>query len=143
MGILENAARDREYIRRLRAAGSSLAEKLNAEPPADVGIFKDFEPWEAGRDYAQYSLFTYGGKVGFTRTALTSSEVYPPFSTGTESLYGVRPQAGLDGVFGYEYNMAAAAGMLVREGETVYECTRDIDPMLWPPSQLPGHFEIR
>ena len=73
----------------------------------------------------------------------TEPFVYPPFSTGTESLYGVRPQAGLDGVFGYEYNMAAAAGMLVREGETVYECTRDIDPMLWPPSQLPGHFKIR
>ena len=36
--------------------------------------------------------------------------------------------------------MAAVAGMRVRENGETYACTRDIDPLLYPPSQVAAHF---
>ena len=36
--------------------------------------------------------------------------------------------------------MAAVAGMRVRENGETYVCTRDIDPLLYPPSQVAAHF---
>ena len=45
-----------------------------------------------------------------------------------------------DGVYPYVYNMAAVAGMRVRENGETYVCTRDIDPLLYPPSQVAAHF---
>ena len=45
-----------------------------------------------------------------------------------------------DGVCPYVYNMAAVAGMRVRENGETYVCTRDIDPLLYPPSQVAAHF---
>ena len=35
---------------------------------------------------------------------------------------------------------AAVAGMLVRENGETYVCTRDIDPLLYPPSQVAAQF---
>ena len=35
---------------------------------------------------------------------------------------------------------AAVAGMRVRENGETYVCTRDIDPLLYPPSQVAAHF---
>ena len=35
---------------------------------------------------------------------------------------------------------AAVAGMRVRENGETYVCTRDIDPLLYPPSQVTAHF---
>ncbi len=37
---------------------------------------------------------------------------------------------------------AASVGMRVREGDNVYVCTRDIDPLVYPPSQVAAHFEL-
>lgn len=55
-------------------------------------------------------------------------------------IYGVRPIPDDDGVYPYVYNMAAVAGMRVRENGETYVCTRDIDPLLYPPSQVAAHF---
>lgn len=64
----------------------------------------------------------------------------PPGSAGMEVIYGVRPAPDDNGVYPYVYNMAASVGMRVREGDNVYVCTRDIDPLLYPPSQVAAHF---
>ena len=64
----------------------------------------------------------------------------PPGSAGMEAIYGVRPIPDDDGVYPYVYNMAAVAGMRVRENGETYVCTRDIDPLLYPPSQVAAHF---
>ena len=57
-----------------------------------------------------------------------------------EAIYGVRPIPDDDGVYPYVYNMAANANMRVREGADIYVCTRAIDPLLYPPSQVAAHF---
>ncbi len=130
-------------IAALAAAGAVQAQAAKAEPIATVGIFADgFEPWEAGKSYAQYDLFSYDGKVGFCRQAVTAMAHQPPFSTGMEAIYGVRPIPDADGVYPYVYNMAATVGMKVRDGGVVYVCKQAIDPMLWPPSQVAAHFDL-
>ena len=129
--------REAEYI----AAGAAQAQAAKAAPIATVGVFiGGFAPWEAGKAYAQYDLFSYDGKVGFCRQAVTSAAHQPPFSAGMEAIYGVRPIPDNDGVYPYIHNMAAAAGMRVRENGETYVCTRDIDPLLYPPSQVTAHF---
>ena len=72
----------------------------------------------------------------FTRQAVTAMEHQPPGSAGMEAIYGIRPIPDDDGVYPYVYNMAAVAGMRVRENGETYVCTRDIDPLLYPPSQV-------
>ena len=135
-------ARKDARITDLAAAGAAQAQAAKAEPIATVGIFADgFELWEAGKSYAQYDLFSYDGKVGFCRQAVTAMAHQPPFSTGMEAIYGVRPVPDNAGVFPYTYNMAATVGMRVREGDAVYVCKQAIDPMLWPPSQVAAHFD--
>lgn len=128
----------------ITAEGAALAQASTAEPSATVGVLAEgFPEWEPGAYYEkQYTLFTYGGKVGFTRQpGITAIESQPPFSLGLESVYGVRPVPDADGVFPYEYNMRASEGMKVREGDVVYNCYNPIDVMLFPPSQLAAHFE--
>ena len=61
-------------------------------------------------------------------------------TVGTEALYGAKPSPDTEGVYPYVYNMAAVAGMRVRENGETYVCTRDIDPLLYPPSQVTAHF---
>ena len=114
-----------------------------AIPSETVGILIDGIPaWVPGKTYEKANtLFTYNGAVGFTRQPnLTAQEIYPPFSVGTEALYGARPAPDADGIYPYTYNMAAREGMRVREGNEVYECYQRIDVMLYPPSQLAAHF---
>lgn len=131
--------REANYI----AAGAAQAQAAKAAPIATVGVFiGGFASWEAGKAYAQYDLFSYDGKVGFCRQAVTSAAHQPPFSTGMEAIYGVRPAPDESGVYPYVYNMAASVGMRVREVDNVYVCTRDIDPLVYPPSQVAAHFEL-
>ena len=134
-----------------RKNDSILTEAVDAAqassdvPSATVGVlFDGIASWEPGKTYEKmYTLFTYDGKVGFTRQPnLTALDVYPPFSVGTEALYGVRPAPDDEGVYPYVYNMAAKVGMRVREGDVVYKCYQAIDPVLYPPSQIPAHFEV-
>ena len=127
-------------ISALAAAGA--AQIAGQVPVATAGLFAPALPaWEPGASYAQYAPFVYDGVMYFTRQAVTAMEHQPPGSTGMEAIYGVRPVPDADGIYPYTYNMAASAGMRVREGDAVYVCTRAIDPLLYPPSQVAAHFD--
>lgn len=141
--IKEIAARDVAYIRRLRAEGAATAQASSSKPRAAVGLFAGgLEPWEPGKTYdKRYTLFLHEGKVGFTRQAGVLAQAHqPPFSTGMEAVYGVRPIPNAAGIYPYVYNMAAEVGMRVQDGDTIYACIESIDPLLWPPSQVPRYF---
>ena len=126
-------------IAALAAAGA--AQIAGQVPVATAGLFAPALPaWEPGTSYAQYAPFVYEGVMYFTRQAVTAMEHQPPGSAGMEAIYGVRPIPDDDGVYPYVYNMAAVAGMRVRENGETYVCTRDIDPLLYPPSQVAAHF---
>lgn len=132
---------ENERIQALVTEGAALAQASGTMPSATVGMLADgFPLWEPQREYAQYELFTHEGMVGFARQSFTSSEVYPPFSTGTEALYGVRPIPNRAGVYPYVCNMAASVGMLVSNEGITYKCIQPIDPMLFPPGDIPAHF---
>lgn len=140
--------RTERRIKTISAAGvqeaKALAVATNSAPAAQIGVFsKGVDPWEAGKTYEQYDLFEYGGNVGYVKQpTLTAQEIYPPFSVGTEALYGARPAPDENGVYPYVYNMAASVGMKVREGDAVYECIQAIPDMLYPPSMLAAHFVL-
>ena len=126
-------------IAALAAAGA--AQIAGQAPVATAGLFAPALPaWEPGTSYAQYAPFVHEGVMYFTRQAVTAMEHQPPGSAGMEAIYGVRPVPDADGIYPYTYNMAASAGMRVREGDAVYVCTREIDPLLYPPSQVAAHF---
>lgn len=121
--------------------GVRLVTESGAEPAATVGVLVDgFPAWEPDKAYALNEVFAYDGKVGFARQALTSSSVYPPFSTGTEALYGVRPAPDADGVYPYVYNMAVTVGMRVRDNDIVYRCIQAANPLLYAPGDVPALF---
>ena len=147
MGKWLNGARARKReidgkdtrIAALAAAGA--AQIAGQVPVATAGLFAPALPaWEPGTSYAQYAPFVYEGVMYFARQAVVSAEHQQPDSTGMEAIYGVRPIPDDDGVYPYVYNMAASVGMRVREGDNVYVCTRAIDPLLYPPSQVAAHF---
>ena len=124
------------------AEGARMLKETGAEPAATAGALAEgFPAWEADKAYALNEVFSYQGKVGFAWQALTSSSVYPPFSTGTESLYGVRPAPDEDGVYPYVYNMAVTVGMRVRDNDIVYRCIQAANPLLYAPSEVPALFE--
>lgn len=123
------------------AEGVRLVTESGAEPAATAGVLVDgFPAWEPDKAYALNEVFAYDGKVGFARQALTSSSVYPPFSTGTEALYGVRPAPDADGVYPYVYNMAVTVGMRVRDNDIVYRCIQAANPLLYAPGDVPALF---
>ena len=127
-------------IAALAAAGA--AQIAGQVPVATAGLFAPaLEPWQAGTSYAKGAAFVHNGAVYFARQAVVSAEHQQPGSTGMEAIYGVRPIPDDDGVYPYVYNMAAVAGMRVRENGETYVCTRDIDPLLYPPSQVAAHFD--
>ena len=135
-----------DYFATLKNRGAAMmaeqAKHLDADPPADIGIFggSTFPAFEFGRAYAKNEVFSYEGKPGFARQAHTSQEQWVPFTAGTESLYGARPKMNPDGTYDYCYNMAASVGMLVNSGGKTYQCIQAIDPMLYPPEEIPAHF---
>lgn len=90
-------------------------------PTADSGAFASgVEEWKAGVEYKLNDLFTYQGNMGYVKQpTLTSLDVYPPFSVGTEALYGARPKPDADGIYPYVYNMGIYEGMLVRDDDGV------------------------
>lgn len=142
--ILEQAKAIKRKSVAVFAEAVDIAQAATNEPSATVGILAEGIPaWEPGKTYEkQYSLFTYEGAVGFTRQPnLTAQAHYPPFSVGTEALYGARPAPDAEGIYPYTYNMAARVGMRVREGDKVYTCIQSVDPMLYPPSALAAHFK--
>lgn len=90
-------------------------------PTADSGVFASgVDEWKAGVEYKLNDLFSYEGNMGYVKQpTLTSLDVYPPFSVGTEALYGARPKPDADGVYPYVYNMGIYEGMLVRDDDGV------------------------
>lgn len=141
--ILEQAKTIKRRQYDVLSEAVDMAQASNKAPSATAGVLVEgLEPWTPGKTYEKmYTLFSYDGKVGFTRQPnLTTQEIYPPFSVGTEALYGVRPAPDADGVYPYVYNMAAKVGMKVRDGGVVYECYQAIDPVLYPPTSIPAHF---
>ena len=90
-------------------------------PMADSGVFASgVEEWKPDTEYKLNDLFSYEGNMGYVKQPmLTSQEIYPPFSVGTEALYGARPKPDADGVYPYVYNMGIYEGMLVRDDDGV------------------------
>ena len=131
------------YIRKLKQAGAAaFIEAHSANPSVDVGLFT-YDEWQPNKTYTQGDLFTYNGQPGFVRAAsINSLEAYPPFSLGTESLYGARPRQKTDGTYPYIYNMKSEIGMKVRsekDGE-LYEAIQNADPLLFDPADVPALF---
>lgn len=112
-------------VKTMASAGISqvkaYCEATSNTPMADVGVFASgVDEWKAGVEYKLNDLFTYQGNMGYVKQpTLTSLDVYPPFSVGTEALYGARPKPDADGVYPYVYNMGIYEGMLVRDDDGV------------------------
>ena len=127
--------------RSILAEGARMAQASGAEPAATVGVLVDgFPAWEPDKAYKLNEIFVYDGKAGFARQAFTSSSVYPPFSAGTEALYGVRPAPDGDGAYPYVYNMAVVPGMRVKNGGRTYVCIQAANPLLYAPGDAPALF---
>ena len=129
-------------IDRMNTAGAEATHKLNAEPPVNAGALTYGER-KPDTQYEQYDLFTYNGNAGFVRQAHTSLAVYPPFSTGTEALYGARPSPDVNGIYPYVYNMKVEVGMKVRSDKNgnVYIAIQPADPLLYDPADVPALFD--
>ena len=99
----------------------AYCEATSNAPMADVGVFAGgVEEWKPDTEYKLNDLFTYQGNMGYVKQpTLTSLGVYPPFSVGTEALYGARPKPDADGIYPYVYNMGIYEGMLVRDDDGV------------------------
>ena len=129
---------------RMNTAGAEAMQSLNAEPPVSAGVFT-YGEWQPDTQYEQYALFTYQGNAGFVRQAHTSLAVYPPFSTGTEALYGARPSPDTEGIYPYVYNMKVEVGMKVRSEKdgNIYTAIQVADPLLYDPADAVSIFELR
>lgn len=99
----------------------AYCEATSNAPMADVGVFVGgVEEWKPNTEYKLNDLFSYKGNMGYVKQPmLTSLDIYPPFSTGTEALYGARPKPDADGIYPYVYNMGIYEGMLVRDADGV------------------------
>ena len=130
-------------IGRMNAAGAEAMQSLKAEPPVSAGVFT-YGEWQPNTAYKQYDLFTYNGVAGFIRQAHTSLAVYPPFSVGTEALYGARPSPDSEGIYPYVYNMRVTLGMRVRSEKdgNVYVAINEADPLLYDPVDAVSIFEL-
>ena len=130
-------------IDRMNTAGAEAMQSLTAEPPVNAGVFT-YNEWQPDTQYEQYALFTYQGNAGFVRQAHTSLAVYPPFSTGTEALYGARPSSNTEGIYPYVYNMKVEVGMKVRSVKdgNVYIAIQPADPLLHDPADAVSIFTL-
>lgn len=119
--IKKDAERLVNYVSALEQQGGLFLSKPQDVIPPTAGLFeKSFPLQEADKEYKKNDLFSYNGCVGYVKQpSLTSQEIYPPFSTGTESLYGARPKPDTDGIYPYVYNMGIFEGMLVRDDDGV------------------------
>ena len=117
-------------------------------PMADSGVFASgVEEWKPNTEYKLNDLFSYEGNMGYVKQpTLTSLDIYPPFSAGTEALYGARPKPDADGIYPYVYNMGIYEGMLVRDDDgLIYRSiTGTVDrptELLYHPKDVPAMME--
>lgn len=134
--LMDVSAMARDQIKQVCAA-------TNTPPSAEIGkAYYGAEPWEAGKTYAMYDLFTHNGSMGWVKQAHTSQETWLPFAVGTESIYGARPVPNSAGVYPYVYNMAVEVGMKVKHEGVVYECIQGTDSLLYSPDQAAALFKV-
>lgn len=142
--IKKDAERLANYVRSLEEQGALFLSKLQEIIPPTAGIFsKGFPPWEPNKEYKKNNLFSYNGSVGYVKQAHRSQEIYPPFSKGTESLYGARPKPDSNGIYPYVYNMGIFKDMLVYGTDgNVYKSIvgtyENPSELLYPPEQAVG-----
>ena len=117
--IKKDAERLVNYVSALEQQGATFLTSPQETIPPTAGLFENgFPLWEADKQYVKNDLFTYNGSAGYVKQpSLTSQEIYPPFSVGTEALYGARPKPDADGIYPYVYNMGIYEGMLVRDDD--------------------------
>lgn len=145
--IKKDAERLVNYVSSLEQQGGLFLSKPQDVIPPTAGLFeKSFPLWEADKEYKENDLFSYNGCVGYVKQpSLTSQEIYPPFSTGTESLYGARPKPDTDGVYPYVYNMGIFEGMRVRGNDgfiykSISGTYENPTELLYPPEEAPSLF---
>lgn len=121
--ILKDAERLVKYVDTLIETGKRFITEPSDSIPPTAGMFiGDSEEWKPNTQYVRNNLFVYQGMTGYVKQAkLTSQDIFPPFSTGTEALYGARPKPDADGVYPYVYNMGIFKDMLVRDEGVVYK----------------------
>lgn len=148
MSVTQDIINHPAYIRKLREAGgqavAAQAKATGEAPAVDAGLF-DYLPWEADKAYEANELFMYEGQPGFTRMAVTSQAIYPPFSVGTEALYGARPRMNPDGTYPYVYNMLIIPDMLIRSAKDgqLYRCILTSEyTLLFDPAEAVGVCEL-
>lgn len=145
--IKKDAERLVNYVSSLEQQGGLFLSKPQDVIPPTAGLFeKSFPLWEADKEYKKNDLFSYNGCVGYVKQpSLTSQEIYPPFSTGTESLYGARPKPDTDGIYPYVYNMGIFEGMRVKGNDGfIYKFIsgtyENPTELLYPPEEAPSLF---
>lgn len=145
--IKKDAERLVNYVSSLEQQGGLFLSKPQDVIPPTAGLFeKSFPLWEADKEYKKNDLFSYNGCVGYVKQpSLTSQEIYPPFSTGTESLYGARPKPDTDGIYPYVYNMGIFEGMRVRGNDgLIYKSIsgtyENPTELLYPPEEASSLF---
>lgn len=113
--VQEDAQKLINYVNALEKQGALFLSNPQEIIPPTAGLFnKNFPAWEPNHEYKKNDLFIYDNTVGYVKqSSLTSQEIYPPFSTGTEALYGARPKPDVDGIYPYVYNMGIFEGMKV------------------------------
>lgn len=123
----------------------AYCEATSNAPMADVGVFAGgVEEWKPDTKYKLNDLFSYEGNMGYVKQpTLTSLDIYPPFSVGTEALYGARPKPDADGVYPYVYNMGIYEGMLVRDDDgfvyrSITGTQERLTELLYHPKDVPA-----
>lgn len=139
---------EKTYTEILEEQGALLLMKPQNIIPPTAGLFsKDFPKWQPDKQYKQNELFIYNEVAGYVKQPfLTSQKIYPPFSAGTEALYGARPKPDENGIYPYVYNMGIYTGMLVRGNDGnvyrskvgTYEMPQDL---LFEPKDVPAMLE--
>lgn len=145
--ILKDAERLVNYVKNLEEQGALLITKPQDIMPPTVGIFdKNFPEWQKDKQYKKNDLFVYQGKAGYVKQpSLTSQDIFPPFSVGTEALYGARPRPDADGIYPYVYNMGIYEGMYVKDEGIVYRSKtgtyENPTELLYKPKDVPAMLE--
>lgn len=139
---------EKTYTEMLEEQGALLLMKPQNIILPTAGLFsKEFPKWQPDKQYKQNELFVYNEVAGYVKQPfLTSQKIYPPFSVGTEALYGARPKPDENGVYPYVYNMGIYTGMLVRGNDGnvyrskvgTYEMPQDL---LFEPKDVPAMLE--
>ena len=139
---------EKTYTEILEEQGALLLMKpQNIIPPTDRLFSKEFPKWQPDKQYKQNELFDYNEVAGYVKQPfLTSQKLYPPFSVGTEALYGARLKPDENGIYPYVYNMGIYTGMLVRGNDGnvyrskvgTYEMPQDL---LFEPKDVPAMLE--